>query len=162
HIVGHDWGGAIAWAFAAFHPELTERLAILNCPHPLNLMRAFRTAKQLQKSWYMFFFQLPRIPERKLAENDYAYVRRTFRSDGVPASEIEPYVDAMRVPGAATAAINYYRASLRRVLTGDVPKTLGVEAPVLVLWGDADKYLGAEMAAPPARFVPNARVVFIP
>jgi pimeloyl-ACP methyl ester carboxylesterase len=161
-VVGHDWGGAVAWMFAQEHPELLERLAILNVPHPLAFMKGIRQPKQLKKSWYMFFFQLPRIPERVIAKNDYAFVRHTFRSDGVDRETIEHFVDAIRVPGAVTGAINYYRAAMRRILTGRVPESKPIESPVLVGWGDADRYLGREMAEPPKRFVPNARVVHIP
>jgi epoxide hydrolase 4 len=161
-VVGHDWGAVVAWAFAQEHPELLEKLAILNVPHPLAMMRGLRRPAQLKKSWYMFFFQLPKIPEKAASRNDFAFVRKTFEADGVAREDIERYVDAIRVPGALTSAMNYYRSAIRRVFTGNVPKSKPIEAPVLVLWGDRDRYLGSEMAEPPARFVPNARVVHLP
>lgn len=161
-VVGHDWGGAVAWTFAADHPDMLRRLAILNVPHPLQMLRGLRRPAQMKKSWYMFFFQLPRIPEHFLLKDDAAFVRRGFRGDGVPAEEVEPYVDAIRVPGAAESAINYYRAAIRRVFRGSVPEMKKIERPVLVVWGDRDRYLGKELAEPPASLVPNARVVHVP
>lgn len=161
-VVGHDWGAVVAWFVAQLYPEIVERLAILNVPHPLAMTRGLRRPAQLLKSWYMFFFQLPAIPERLTARNDYAFVRRTFAADGLPPEDIEHYVDAARVPGALTSAMNYYRAAIRRVVTGRVPKTIRIDVPVLVIWGDEDRFLGKELAEPPRRWVPSARVVHIP
>ena len=161
-VVGHDWGGFVAWHFAQQHPEMLDRLAILNIPHPLMMQRGLQTARQLRKSWYIFFFQLPGIPERLVARDDFAAVRKMFAADGLPREAIEHYVDAFRVPGAATSAINYYRAAMRRLVRWDVPKAKPIERPVLVLWGDRDRALGKELAEPPKRFVPNARVVHFP
>src|SRR5690606_8381785 len=124
--------------FAQERPEMVERLAILNVPHPLVMMKGLRRPKQLRKSWYVFFFQLPFLPERVLAMDDFAFVRRTFRADGIPAEDVERFVDAMRVPGSTTAAINYYRAVVRGTLLGRIPKPRRIEQPVLVIWGDRD------------------------
>jgi len=161
-VVGHDWGAIVAWTFANEHPEMLDRLGILNVPHPLAMMRGLRRPRQLLRSWYVFFFQLPFIPERAITRDDFAFVRRTFRADRVPDDDIERYVDALRIPGAVPAAINYYRAAIRRVATGRVPRMRTIEEPVLVVWGDRDRYLGREMAEPPKRFVPHARVVHVP
>lgn len=161
-VVGHDWGAMVAWVFAMEHPEMLQRLAILNVPHPLQMTRGLRRPRQLKKSWYIFFFQLPLLPERLLRANDFAAVRRMLRADGFTADEIERYVEALRVPGALTSSIAYYRASMRRVLAGRVPKIRRIDHPVLVIWGDRDLALGKEMAEPPPRFVPNAKVVHLP
>jgi pimeloyl-ACP methyl ester carboxylesterase len=161
-VVGHDWGAMVAWAFAQEHPEMLERLAILNVPHPLVMIRGLRRPSQMKKSWYVFFFQLPRLPERLLAKDDFAFIRRMFRADGFSGEETERFIDAMRVPGALPAAINYYRASIRRVLTGRVPRVRPIDKPVLVIWGDRDRALESRMAEPPKRFVPHARVVHLP
>jgi pimeloyl-ACP methyl ester carboxylesterase len=161
-VVGHDWGAVVAWWVAQLHPSVVSRLAILNEPHPLQMTRGLRRLEQVKKSWYVFFFQLPRIPERIIARDDFAQVRRTLGADGFTNEEIQPYVDALKVPGALTAALNYYRAAIRRVLTGRTPKMAVIECPVLVIWGDKDRFLGKEMAAPPARFVPDSRVVHVP
>jgi pimeloyl-ACP methyl ester carboxylesterase len=166
-VVGHDWGGAVAWTFAMRCPELLQRLVILNVPHPARFLRALRTPRQLRKSWYMFFFQLPRLPEASVRRANFAMLRRTFRHDPVrPGAfsddDIERYIAALARPGALTAAINYYRALFRqdprRMRAGFRP----IEAPVLVIWGMQDRYLGAELAEPDARWAPNARVERLP
>lgn len=161
-VVGHDWGAVVAWAFAQEYPEMTERLAILNVPHPVAMARGLRRPAQLRRSWYMFFFQLPRLPEKLLARRDFDVIRRAFVADGIAADDAERYVEALRAPGSATAALNYYRAAMRRVLTRRTPKVRPILAPVLVLWGDRDRFLGKELAAPPPRLVPHARVVHLP
>lgn len=162
-LVGHDWGAMVSWAVAQEYPEMVQRLAILNVPHPVAMQKGLRTPKQLKKSWYMFFFQLPGgLPERYIAKNDFDYLRQTFSIDGFPRDEIEHYVDAMRVPGALTSAVNWYRAAIRRVLTMRTPAPKRIDCPVLVIWGEKDRFLGKEMSVPPADLVPNARVVHIP
>lgn len=162
YVVGHDWGAVVAWTFAQEHQEQLERLAILNVPHPLAMMKGLRRPAQVKRSWYVFFFQLPRLPELVLSRNDFLFARKTFGADGFDRETIEHYIDALRVPGVATSAINYYRAALRRVASGRTPRMKTIERPVLVIWGDRDRFLGKEMAEPPKRFVPNARVVHIP
>jgi epoxide hydrolase 4 len=152
HIVGHDWGGVIAWAFAIRQPERTRRLAIVNAPHPALMQRELRHARQLRRSWYVFAFQLPWLPEWALARREYALLRRLFedvnrtsRTGAVfTPDDIARYVAAMARPGAPTATINYYRALVR-----GGPGALGpmrrIEAPTLVLWGERDIALGLEM-----------------
>jgi pimeloyl-ACP methyl ester carboxylesterase len=162
-VIGHDWGGLVAWMFAQRHAAMVSRLGILNIPHPSVMIRGFMRLEQLKKSWYVFFFQLPGgIPERAIAQNDWARLRATFAGDGMPEDEIETHIQAMRTPGAVTAGMSYYRSALRRLFTGRTPKPQRIDCPVLVIWGDRDRVLGKEMAEPPARFVPNARVEHIP
>lgn len=161
-IVAHDWGAVVAWVVAERYPEMVERLAILNVPHALSMMRGFKNPKQLLKSWYIWLFQLPMIPERLMPLGDFKVVRDMFEDDGIPADDIEPYIDALKKPGATTAMMNYYRASIRRVIARRPPKVAKIECPVLVIWGDRDRALMKELADPPKRFVPNARVVHIP
>ncbi len=81
-VVGHDWGAAVAYGVAALHPESVRRLAILNVPHPARMLAGFRTLKQLRKSWYMFFFQIPFLPEWLLRRDGYAPIKRALRTDG--------------------------------------------------------------------------------
>lgn len=162
YVVGHDWGAMVAWAFAMEHPAMLQKLGICNVPHPLQMTRGLRRPEQMKKSSYIFLFQVPKIPELIVQRNDYAMIRKTFTLDGVPAQEIERYIAALRIPGVVRSAINYYRAVMRRVATGRTPKTKVIEAPVLVLWGDKDRYLGVEMSEPPKRFVPHQKVVHFP
>lgn len=162
-VVGHDWGAMVAWFFAQFHQDMLEKLVILNVPHPLVMQRhLMRSPKQLKKSWYIFFFQLPGLPERAMARDDFKGIRIGFQADGLPEEDIDRYVEALRVPNALKSGMNYYRASMRRLVRGSTPKASVIEKPVLVIWGDRDRYLGKEMAEPPERFVKNARVVHIP
>jgi pimeloyl-ACP methyl ester carboxylesterase len=163
YVVGHDWGAVVAWGFAMEHQDMLQKLAILNVPHPLTMQRALqRSAKQMKKSWYIFFFQLPKLPELAVARNDYAFVRGTFGADGMPAAEVEHYVTALRKPGVVRSAINYYRAVMRRLVKGKLPTMRVIERPVLVIWGDRDRYLGKELADPPTRFVTDVRVEHLP
>ena len=159
YVVGHDWGAAVAWWTAMLHPEIVEKLAILNGPHPVGYQRALRTWGQLRRSWYVFFFQLPFLPELFISARDFAIVRRTFASDHVPAEEVTPCVDALRPDGAVSAAVAYYRAAIRASLTGGGPKPQKIAQPTLVVWGEKDHYLLPRLADPPADWVPNARVV---
>ena len=159
HIVGHDWGGGVAWEFAMRRPEMTDRLIVMNCPHPREMVKGLRRFSQLRKSWYMFFFQLPSLPERLLAKNDFAMLRKTFR--GAPAEDVERYVEAAKRARNLNGPINYYRAAMRGVGGGRVPAYRPVPAPTLVIWGAADPHLGSEMARPDERWVPNVRVEFI-
>lgn len=164
-VVGHDWGAAVAWLFAMSHPELLARLAILNLPHPARMMQGLRTLRQLRKSWYIFFFQLPWLPEASFRARDYAVLRGTLRRDPVwPGAfsdeDIARYVAAAAEPGALTSGMNYYRALIR------YPQAAGrvqrIEAPVLVIWGERDRYLGPELAEPDPRWVPHCRVERLP
>jgi len=166
-VVGHDWGGIVAWAVAMLHPERVERLAILNVPHPERFSRGLRTPRQLLKSSYAFFFQLPWLPERVLRAGDFALVRSVFRNDPVrPGTfgedDIDLYVEALSRPGALTAAINYYRALARRAPAVSRALRRRIEAPVMVIWGQRDLFLLPELARPDPTLVPGARVERLP
>ncbi|HEY3079476.1 MAG TPA: alpha/beta hydrolase [Chloroflexota bacterium] len=166
-VVGHDWGGGVAWAFAMRHPEMLERLVVLNCPHPARLFDGLRTLRQLRKSWYMFFFQLPRLPEASMRSGDFALLRRTLRADAARpdafgAEDVERYVAALSQPGALTGGINYCRAMFRRSPARRRGAIRPITAPVLVVWGERDRYLGPELAEPDPTLVPNARVERLP
>ena len=165
-VVGHDWGGAIAWHFAMRYPERLERLVIMNAPHPIRFLRGLRTWRQLRKSWYIFLFQIPWLPEALIRVGRFAALRRMLRSGplrpgALTTADIDRYVEAAAQPGALTAAINYYRAALRRRPPRD-PAVRIIEAPVLVIWGEQDRYLGLELAEPDRRWVPNVRVEQLP
>ena len=166
-VVGHDWGAAVAWLFAMRYGGMLDRLAILNVPHPARFLAGLRTWRQLRKSWYMFFFQLPWLPEALARAGDFAWFRSLLRDDPIrpgafnPA-DIERYVAAAAQPGALTASINYYRALFRQNLGQRMPKMARIDAPTLVIWGDQDRYLGAELAEPNRALVPNCHVERIP
>ena len=158
-VVGHDWGAIAAWIAAMRHPGRVERLAILNVPHPARSLDGLLSPMQLLRSSYMFFFQIPRLPEEVIRAGDFALLRSVFRSDPVQpealtAEDIERYIEAIAQPGALTASLNYYRALLRnpREMRALLQR---VEAPVLVIWGEKDRFLSRRLAEPPRLWVPN-------
>ena len=165
-LAGHDWGGAVAWATAINHPDVIERLAVLNCPHPRRLLHAVRRPPQLFKSWYMFFFQLPRLPERVARAGNWRFLRFVFgdaRPGAFEPPDIERYIEAWSRPDAITTMINYYRGIFRQTPRRAERRLRPLAAPTLVIWGERDRALGAELAEPEAGDVPNLeRVVRLP
>ena len=158
HIVGHDWGGAIAWSIASFMPELVEKLVVLNCPMP-NIFRKhlMSNPKQLMKSWYILFFQIPFIPERLLGLRLRRFFKASFQGwaynkNAFPSKDIDRYVDAFQEPYSLTAAINYYRATVRYPKWSDGRKAQNINQPVLLIWGENDKALGKEMTYPTRQY----------
>ena len=143
-LVGHDWGGVLAWYVAMHHPRLVRRLAILNAPHPAAYRRELRRfSSQAWRSAYAAFFLLPLLPERLLRARGFALLRRALR--GGPARDPEDmkrYIDALARPGALTAALHYYRAALRH----PHPDCLRIIVPTLVLWGERDPFLVSALA----------------
>jgi pimeloyl-ACP methyl ester carboxylesterase len=156
HVVGHDWGGYVAWHFAMWHPALLDRLALLNIPHPQRMVGALRTLRQLRKSWYVFFFQLPWLPERGVLKTLKTLLKYTPARRGAYDDEsIRVTEEALKDP---RGPVNYYRAAL----SGLRLPWETVRAKTLVIWGERDRWLGRELAEPDPRWVPDARVVRIP
>ena len=144
NVVGHDWGGGIAWYLAMEHRERIDRLAILNAPHPLAFRREFFRTSQWLRSWYMLFFQLPWLPEATMRWHDHWLLRRTLRSGPARDSEasLERYLSAVSHPRALESMMNYYRALVR----SDAPQLLArIDHPTILLWGDRDPYLVREL-----------------
>jgi pimeloyl-ACP methyl ester carboxylesterase len=162
-VVGHDWGGAIAWNVPRYAPGLAERIVVLNSPHPKALRRDLATLDQLRRSWYMLFFQLPTLPEMLLRRNGYAglsrLMARALRGDPDRAALLEEYREAWSEPGAMTAAVNYYRAAFRCA----PPKPPGrFDVPSLLIWGERDPHLATRLTEGLDRWVPDLRVERIP
>jgi epoxide hydrolase 4 len=153
-IVGHDWGGAVAWNFAMERPNATRRLVVLNCPHPAIFAEHLRVnRRQLMRSWYMFFFQLPWLPEWVIGRRDLQAVEQAFRQmvrrtdrEVFSDHDIEQLKQALRPPGALRAAINYYRATFRDVgaMKRYRPDRL-IDCPTLLIWAEEDDALGKEL-----------------
>jgi len=157
-VIGHDWGGAVAWHFAQRHPGRLTRLAVLNCPHPRVLLRVLgRSARQLARSWYMFLFQVPGLADALIARDPRGFVERAFvgtaaNKDAFSDEDLAVYAAAIGQPGAARAALSYYRASFRkgprawraRLRAWDIP----IAAPTRLIWGLQDTALGQELIEP--------------
>jgi epoxide hydrolase 4 len=151
-LMAHDWGAIIAWAFAADQVRPLETLIIMNVPHPARMGEGLKTWAQFKKSWYIYFFQLPWIPEFLIGQNGAAIIKRVFYDMAIDKTNFTPDIlEAYRanaaLPGALTAMINYYRASARGPdfarYRRDVVKP--IEVPTLMIWGEADTALGVEL-----------------
>jgi pimeloyl-ACP methyl ester carboxylesterase len=164
-LVGHDWGGAIAWNFAYAYPEMVERLIVLNLPHPAKFAQGFRTPQQLLRSSYMFFFQLPWLPELLLQSSDYQAIETAFTSMAVDKTaftkaDLEAYKDAAAKRGALSAMLNYYRNIFQQRLLSDDWSVL--EVPTLMIWGENDTALGKELTYGTEAHVRDLRLKYIP
>jgi epoxide hydrolase 4 len=149
-IIGHDWGGLIAWTFAIRQPDYLRRLVVLNAPHPATLKREWRHPGQFRRSAYVGFFQLRGIAENAIMRDNYRQLWRTFRSADrgrawLTDEDIQRFVDAMARPGALPAALSYYRELVRHGAAAFSPARV-IDAPTLLLWGELDHYLGGWMA----------------
>ncbi len=165
-LVGHDWGGAIAWSFAYAHPEMLERLIVLNLPHPAKFAEGLRTPQQLLRSWYIALFQLPMLPEFLLKMNNYAVIRAVFQNQAVnpeafTAADLDFLVAAAAKPGALTAMLNYYRNIFQS--EGFLDRQWDVlKVPTLLVWGENDAALGKELTYGTDAYVETFELRYIP
>lgn len=150
-IVGHDWGGGVAWAVAQKYPERVSRLAVMQVP-PAAVWRENMSVKQLLRSWYMFFFQIPRLPEWLISQKNFQAIERSFtnhvsRKGTFSSEDIAHFKEALQQPGALKAGINYYRANVidrllaRKVVSsasGSSAATGRVKVPTLFIFGEQD------------------------
>ena len=150
-LVAHDWGGIIAWYFAMRQVRPLDRLVMMNIPHPEVMERALRGWRQLARSWYVFLFQIPRLPEALFRAANYRAIGEAFRTMAVdksrfPDEVLQVYRANAARPGALTAMLNYYRAFVRGG-GGRRQQRLGnsiIQTPTLMLWGEHDTALGKE------------------
>ena len=148
HVVGHDWGGAVAWATAPHAAPRVRSLTVLSTPHPSAFTGSMLTSTQALKSWYMAFFQLPAVPELVIGRDLAGWLRRS----GLPRPMAERFARRMREPGALKAALNWYRA-LPASLAARIPR---VRVPTTYAWGRRDFALGRRAAELTAQFVTAA------
>ncbi|MEP7050116.1 MAG: alpha/beta hydrolase [Pseudomonadota bacterium] len=157
HVLGHDWGGTLAYCLAAEHPELVKGLIVLNAGHPELFRTALQHYEQLRRSWYMFLFQLPWLPEwllQRRAAMSLALRGMEVRPGAFSDADLDRYVAVMRRPGAACAALSYYRAAFRV----PVRTRRTIKQRTLVLWGDQDKALSGALLLPDLpKYVPGVR-----
>lgn len=163
-LAGHDWGAAVAWSTALLHPERVAKLAILNVPHP-SVMRRYLTTnrRQMRRSWYVFFFQLPWLPEAMFSANHFrmgvSSLKHSSRPGTFSAEDLTEYRAAWSQPGAVSGMIHWYRAMFRY---GPRFADRTVRAPTLMLWGQRDRFLLSEMAEASLRYCSKAQLVDFP
>jgi len=163
-LAGHDWGAAVAWSTALLHPQRVAKLAVLNVPHP-SVMRKFLSTRprQFLRSWYMFFFQLPWLPEALFSAHNFRIGTRSLLRSSRPGTfseqDLAQYRASWSQPGALTAMINWYRA-LFRTRARFADKT--VRVPTRILWGERDAFLLTEMAHESLRYCTSAELFTFP
>ncbi|MBF8186914.1 alpha/beta fold hydrolase [Nonomuraea sp. K274] len=148
HVVGHDWGAAVAWTYAAMLPAKVDHLVALSVGHPA--ARAHPSVEQREKSWYVLLFQFPEVSEELLRTGDWRLLREILADSG----DLDRYVVDLARPGALTAALNWYRANLAPALElAPAPVGLPVHAPTLGVWSSGDRQIIEETMTGSARFV---------
>jgi len=166
-LIGHDWGAVLAWQFAIEQVRPLDRLVIMNVPHPAEFLDGLKTFRQLRKSWYIFFFQLPWLPEWALGRNDAEAIGNAFTDMAVHPERfddaaVRPFRQAAAEPGALRAMINWYRAlpfGLRDIRRhADVI----IETPTLMVWGEQDAALGKELALRTDQHVSDLTLRYLP
>ena len=162
-LVGHDWGGIVAWWTAVRHPHAVRRLVILNAPHPAVLPGFLLSDPwQLLKSWYVAFFQLPGVPEWLLARRDFEALRASMRNSALPGAfsreELSRYQEAWAAPGALSAMLNWYRAIWFPRQDADP----AIVQPTLILWGDQDRFLKPGLAEASVRLCGDGEIRHFP
>jgi pimeloyl-ACP methyl ester carboxylesterase len=164
YLVGHDWGAAVAWWVAARYPERLTKLVVLNVPHGAVMLRNLRgNLSQMRKSWYMFFYQLPWLPEILARRRDWKMVVEALTKSSRPgtftASDLDQYRQAWAQPNAFQSMLNWYRAMMQK--PPKAPPRARITVPTLLIWGAQDKFLGREMAQPSIDLCQDGRLVFI-
>ncbi|MFZ5475992.1 MAG: alpha/beta fold hydrolase [Myxococcota bacterium] len=156
HVVGHDWGGGLAWWLAEDHPDRVDRLVVINCPHPGVLSRMMlRSPDQLRRSWYTLFFQLPGWPEAAVRKNLPRILQGSSNKAFTP-EELEAYRRAFE--GPLHGPIHWYRAAARHPFR----EPDRIRARTLLLWGERDVALGPQLVAPTLALCEDARVLRFP
>ena len=163
-VAGHDWGAAVAWWLALAHPERIDSLTAVNVPHPTVMEDTLRSSfSQLRKSWYMFAFQVPMLPEAISTANNCRVLSRGLTNSSRPgtfsAADLQRYREAWTQPGALTAMINWYRAMGRY---RPRPPRQQVSVPTLVMWGQQDEFLESRMAEESLDYCDDGRLVSFP
>jgi pimeloyl-ACP methyl ester carboxylesterase len=167
HLVGHDWGAAVAWHAATSYPGRLEKLTILNVPHPAIMARTLqRNPTQILNSWYMFFFQIPALPEWLLRSNHWMFLKlvltRTSQPGAFSEEDLNVYREAWSQPGAITAMLNWYRSAVRTGLSQMVKISALpiISVPTLMIWGVNDAALDRSMAQPSIDLCSDRQLVF--
>lgn len=166
-LIMHDWGGIIGWTFALKKLREIEKIIVLNIPHPTLFARGLRNFTQLKKSWYVFFFQLPWLPEKMMTAQDARAIGNAFYNMAIdksrfPDSVLDQYRKNALLPGAMTAMINYYRANFRGSPPPEWTDPPLITVPTLMIWGTEDSALGKELTIGTQDLVPNLTLRYLP
>ena len=167
-LLAHDWGAVIAWQFAIEKIRPLKQLIICNVPHPGPMTRLIKNSwAQKRKSWYVFFFQLPRLPEKMLGRNNAQPIADAIANSAVDKSKFPPevlevYRQNADQPGALTAMVNYYRALLKFRKTTPPEQMAKIEVPTLMLWGEDDVALNKESTYGTDEFVNDLTIRYLP
>lgn len=163
-VIGHDWGGAVAWHLAATHPEYVDKLIVLNIPHPKAMPRVLKkNPLQWMKSSYIAFFQLPNLPEKALGMGEFKTmqqsIEQTSKKNTFSPHEMEQYKAAWSQSDALTAMLNWYRA-IRRGSFRQIPETK-IKVPVRIIWGLGDQFLSPMLAKESMSFCEEVNLAFV-
>ncbi|AST94920.1 alpha/beta fold hydrolase [Shouchella clausii] len=166
YLIGHDWGGAVAWHLAASKPEVVKKLVAINIPHPADMRVALmKRPLQLFRSAYMLFFQVPYAPEKLLAARDFAYLEagmtKTANERAFTKAELRHYKTAWRQPGALKGMLNWYRAVRFQGLDRKTELDLPVSVPTRIIWGANDLFLGKALAQASLKRCSNGDAVLV-
>jgi epoxide hydrolase 4 len=171
-IVGHDWGAIIGWSIAMIAPSVIEKLIIMNAPHPaLYQKNAFRNLSQMQKSWYIFFFLMQKVPEKVLSSNNFELLKHMFessikRKDKFTQDDMKNYISSWckgkgergedGYSNGIAGGINYYRANLNTEFWENLGESIPfpkIKSPTLMIWGEDDMFFGKELAENTGEFI---------
>lgn len=149
-LIGHDWGAAVAWAFAITKKRPLKQLVVMNVPHPAKMREGLRTWAQIKKSWYIFFFQLPFLPEFFLKQNNALRIAKAFRGSTVdksrfPDEVLDVYRQNALIPNAIGSMLNYYRAAFAALTSKGGAALPILDTPTTMIWGEEDVALGIEL-----------------
>ncbi len=162
-VIGHDWGAGVAWWTAMAYPDRVAKLIVLNVLHGSVMQANLRkNLGQLWKSWYIFFFQIPWLPEKLMGLNHWQAAARGLAGSSRPGTfseaELDQYRHAWSRPKAFTSMINWYRALIQK--PPPTPADVRIHVPTLVLWGAKDKFLSREMAHESMAYCDDGRLVY--
>jgi epoxide hydrolase 4 len=169
YLAGHDWGGIVAWVLAGLYPERVRRLVILNAPHPDVMFRALwgGSLRQFIRSWYIFLFQIPGLPEKLLGRGDHTAMVRMLQRSSSPGTfkpeDVPFYRGAWSQPGALSAMIGWYRQIIRSAARYSYRDfAFRLQMPTRILWGEQDSAMGVELAEQSLNWLDQGDLVRFP
>lgn len=162
-LIGHDWGAAVAWWIASKYPSRLTKTVIINLPHGAVLMKNLRrNLAQIRRSWYMFFFQLPSLPETLIPLRNWYVITKVLKYSSRPGTfsndDLDTYRQAWSQPKALTSMLNWYRAVMQN--PPKPPDSQRITVPTLLIWGAQDKFLGRNLAQPSIDLCDDGQLVY--